>query len=233
MFGLIGSFFISLAVSLLPESVKDCRGMWKFNTVSAHVLSGILESITGLAALLVSYFSALDHFTDILAHATQESSAKVYVDESALHGMGLIGLASFLIQPASLLCYVLLAEGFVRFLSAVLTRRNLGTLFLAVPYRLFLAGHNKYLCRRYRSSFGPPRQDEILTPEKAESGMLEIYCARQQPWHDRQALEYANVHYIFQDMHHVRRGDHWAHCYRFRTMHPGEIIRGALVRYSK
>ncbi len=107
----------------------------------------------------------------------------------------------------------------------------MGTLFLAIPYRLLLLGWRNYQCLRHRASFGPPRPDELCTPERAMSGMLEIYCAQQKPWHERQVLEYADKFYLLESRHPVRRGANWSHCYRFRSMHPGEIVRGALVRY--
>jgi hypothetical protein len=228
----VAGFLVALLLSWLPEPVKERGWLRQFNSPAPHVVSGAVEMLAGLGWLCHSFFLFMDGFSTTVAGATANARSCADVTRADLSGFGAIGFLSFLFQPVSLVCYVIILEGIGRSLAAFLTGRTPGTLALAIPRALLVFAMNRKKAAFRRSALGPPRPDELRPIGSAGSGFLEVVSAGEKPWHDRQALEYAGEFYILDTRRWVRRGEHWALCYRFRPMLNGEIIRGSLVRYG-
>jgi hypothetical protein len=224
-------FLVAFLLSWLPEPVKDEECLRSFNSPRVHVVSGLVEMAAGLGWLIHGYFTFFSGFTGTVSAAMTNLRAGATVSESDMMAVGAAGYLSFLFQPTSILCYMIIVEGLVRALAAFLTERTPGTLALAVPRALFVLVMDRKKAAFRRSALGPPRPDELRPIGSAGSGFLEVVSAGEKPWHDRQALEYAGEFYILDNRQWIRQGEHWALCYRFRPMLKGEIIRGSLVRF--
>jgi hypothetical protein len=232
MFLSAGYYLLAFLVSWLPEELKERQQLQPLNSPAVHVVSGALECMAAFALLSVSFFRQLDDFTGSLAAVLTGSALSTDVTQSDLIGMGALGFIAFFLQPLPFVYIAFILEGVIRIASAILMRRTLGTMVLAVPYRLaiFVRRQKETLLRW--SMLGPPGPDAVLPRELSPSGMLEICASRPKPWHENQVLEFANRFYVLDNRQWIQPDEHRVICYRFRPMRPGEIIRGSLVRYQ-
>jgi hypothetical protein len=221
---------ISLAITVLPERVKADGWLAGYTSVAMHIVSGAVESVVAVAVFIVGMISAVSGFARGAGWTYLSNRGSTQIGE--WFAMGALGFFSYLVRPRSLLLLYCYAEGLVRILEAVFSARMLGVALIALPWRgvRWTAGR---LERAHTAALlGPRRADEVVRPADSRSRLLEIYSCVEKPWSEVQVIEFDGGFFQLTGKRLVARGAHHAWRYLFAELHPGNVIRGVLVRYD-
>ncbi|MGE5236192.1 MAG: hypothetical protein ACM3O7_07580 [Acidobacteriota bacterium] len=221
---------VSFATAVLPEQVKARGWLAGYASVAIHIVSGAVESVAAVGIFIVGMIAAVTGFARGPGWVYLSSRGSTQIGE--WFAMGALGFLTYLLRPVSLLLLYCYAEGLIRILEAVFSGRMLGSALVALPWRgaVWLAGH---LERAHTTALlGPPRPDEVVRPADSRSRLLEIYSCTEKPWSELQVIEFEGEFFQSVGRRLVPRGAHHAWRYLFVELHPGEVIRGALVHYG-
>lgn len=219
----------ALVVSAFPEKSK--REGWSsfYASPAAHVVSGWVETFLSAALFIMGmllYVAAFNRgagWTYVVHQPTLS-----YGD---FFGVGALGYLSFMMTPVAWVTVYCFGEGIVRALDAAISERMLGMALVVLPWRAIAAATRGRKRVRELMMLGPDRPDEVVLWEG--SGVaLTVLASRRKPWTSRQVIEYRGEFFRLLGVELARQGGHGAFRYDFQHLTPGEVIRGALVRYA-
>lgn len=222
----IPRFLLALLVSLLPEQAKSGR-LKPYNTVAAHVVTGIAQALVAGGLLVFDYLAFIIWFADLEAGRVVNSTFEG--TEAQVQHMGLVGLVSFILRPWTWILAYHLVEGAVRAIEAAINEGTRGTALLYFVFRIagLITGTAKRAGKR--AAIGPRVSDRVLLYR--EGAALLIESVDDQPWWEHQALRYRDTLYQMTSRSFEKTGQHHRHRYHFRLLPPNEIIRGPVIEY--
>ncbi len=221
---------VSFLVAFLPEHVKTWPRVEVWVSKPAVVLSGVMEFVAAAGLFIAGVISYVTGFARGPGWEFLASRPTTTIHD--WFGVGALGFWSYLLTPQGIFLVYCLGEGIVRTFEVLLTGRMLGVAAISVPWRL--AEHLK--ARSAQASLalllGPARPDEVVMPDRARSGMLEIYTVEDKRWSERQVLELGEEFWMLAGTRLVPRGGHHAWRHSFQPLEAREVIRGTIVRYE-
>jgi hypothetical protein len=218
----IVGFVVGFLVSLLPERMKEQPRLQGYAGTGLHIASGMSEMAIGAVLWARGFLPHLDAYNDRMFAAAGAAGAT--------GGLGIFGVADYIVQPLSIFYTYVVVEGLVRTFVAVFVRRCFGVAPLGLLYRAF-GGSIEFLEKEERRGLrGPETPDRVFTAEGQD--ILEVQSWAPKDWGDRQILEYGGEFYILTDHKFALAGMHYRYRYRFRKLKEGEIIRGSVVKYE-
>lgn len=223
--GIIGGI-LAFFVALLPERIKERKPFVVLNTHFAHVVSGIAECILALMLFVYGYDNFVGGISVSAAHALAGKTTQP-ISESDLRGMGVYAYILYLMHPAALISIYVFMEGNIRAFAAGFSGRCHGIGFFWLVDRIFLITQTKRKAASLRKQLGPYEPDSYVKDEA--SGALVVTSVENKPWQERQIARRGDDFYILAARDFVPKSQYSRYQYRFRPLHPGEIIRGTVV----
>jgi hypothetical protein len=205
-------------LSLLPEpwrarlpSAESIR--WR----PATFISGALEALLSLCALVVWYSYSVTHHTRVQIDSALRAHPNVHPNEMM---MGLLGYVFVALNPVTWIICWFCFEGVVRALGAAFTEEIVGTLPLWI-----IDKSSRALRQRSQNRHRPPLvPDEVAWVGDGQAGTLMIMSCRPKPtWQDRPTIRFKDE---FFKVERSLAGTGLRPCvYHLRRLQPGEIIR--------
>lgn len=223
-----GFSLTALVVSAFPEKSKREGWSSSYASPAAHIVSGWVETFLSAALfimgmlLYVARFNRGAGWTYVVHQPTL-----TYGD---FFGVGALGYLSYMLTPIAWATVYCFGEGILRALDAAISERMLGMALVVLPWRAVNAVRTGRQQARERLLLGPERPDEVVLWEGSPVA-LTVFASRRKPWAPRQVIEYRGEFFRLLGVAMARQGGHGAFRYDFGRLEPGEVIRGALVRY--
>lgn len=224
------AILISLAITVLPERVKEHEKLQPYRSTAAHLLSAYAEMAISAALFVLGMLAAVSGFSH--GPAWEYLVRQPTLTHRDFFAMGALGYLSFLLQPSTWLLLYCFAEGVVRAIEGVIHGRHPG---LGVVWAVWRIGG--WLRRRARAgktslSVGPTRPDEIVVLAAGEPIALEIFSVEEKLWSEMQVVELNGAFYELATCQLVPHGRWKAWRYQFLPLGEGEVIRGSIVRLA-
>jgi hypothetical protein len=223
--GIIGGI-LAFFVALLPERIKERKPFAVLTSLLAHILSGIAECGLALFLFVYGYDNFVGGISDSAAHALAVKTAQ-FLSESELRGMGVYAYILYLMHPAALTSLYMFMEGSTRAFAAIFSGRCHGIGFFWLVDRIFLLAQTKRKAASLSKQLGPYEPDSVFKDET--SGALVLTSVENKPWQERQIARHGDGFYILATRDFIPKNQYYRHQYRFRPLHPGEIIRGSVI----
>jgi hypothetical protein len=213
------TYFLGPVLSLLPASWRaKLPSAQAINWRRATFLSGVLEVVASLCALVVWYSYSVTHHTQLQLSLALRAHPDIQVVPQ------LLGLMGFVLVALNVVTWVMAwfgLEGLVRAFGAAFTGEILGTLPLWIidqSYRL--------LRRRSQNRRGPPlAPDEVTWVKDGQAEVLRVMSCRPKPtWKNRPSIRIKEE--FFQVEKSVPGAGPRPYVYQLRRLKPGEIVRG-------
>jgi len=227
--GLTAQLLVAFAAAPLPEPFKRRWGDLLLRA-DAHVVSGVVEALTGLAVFAFGARPFLRDFTE--TWGTRYVTSKPQFDTGELMGIGVMGLIAYLFTPTPWIALFHLFEGAVRAVEAATTGRCRGMAVLAVPYLAVVRGARAFRLLDLERKLGPARPDKVSLEGEPGKRTLELVTGDARLFGRGQILRYDGELYVQTSHALVKMGDHHRFRYRFRELFPGEIVRGEVFDYA-
>ncbi len=218
----------ALVVSAFPEKSKREGWLSSYASPAAHIVSGWVETFLSAGLFIVGmllYVAAFNRgagWTYVVHQPTLS-----YGD---FFGVGALAYLSFMLTPLAWVTVYCFGEGIARALDAAISERMLGMALVVLPWRAIEAATRGRRRTRELMKLGPERPDEVVLWE-GSAVALTVFASRRKPWTSRQVIEYRGEVFRLLGVAMARQGGHGAFRYDFQHLAPGEVIRGALVRY--
>jgi hypothetical protein len=218
----------ALVVSAFPEKSKREGWLSSYASPAAHIVSGWVEAFLSAGLFIVGmllYVAAFNRgagWTYVVHQPTLS-----YGD---FFGVGALGYLSYMLTLVAWVTVYCFGEGILRALDAAISERMLGMALVVLPWRAIEAATRGRRRARELMMLGPERPDEVVLWEGSPVA-LTVFASRRKPWTSRQVIEYRDEFFRLLGVELARQGGHGAFRYDFQHLAPGEVIRGALVRY--
>lgn len=221
---------ISLAITVLPEQVKEHERLQPYRSTAAHLFSAYAEMAISAALFVLGMLAAVSSFSH--GPAWEYLARQPTLAHRDFFAMGALGYLSYLLHPSTWLLLYCFAEGVVRAIEGLINGRHPGLAAVWAVWRL-----GGWLRRRVHSSHtsiivGPTRPDEIVMLPFGQPIALEIFSVEEKPWSEMQVVELNGDFYELATCQLVRHGRWNAWRYQFLPLGGGEVIRGSIVRLS-
>jgi len=178
----------------------------------ATVLSGILEAVLTLVALVVWYSIYVTMTASALAHSSSDAAG-------ATERMGLFAYVRFWLNPITWVIAYFGFEGVLRSTAALSTGESYGTLPLFLLERLFRRA------TRPRAIPALPLVPDEITPGDAGCDMKIASCRARPEWKYPFTIHYGGAYFqVVADMN-LGAGPR-PYVYSLRRLPPGEVARG-------
>jgi len=194
------------AVALLPkrwrERITLTSAEWKF----AGVVSGILESVVALAALVGWYSYSVSHWAQDVIFSTAAAHPQGTIPPGT---EGFAALVLLLFHPLTWFIFYCGIEGIVRLLAAGVN----GTVFGILPLFLLERSYS-FLSSRQNKSRAPEglssESDLLSTQTDAEGEILEIRSLKpKEGWIPPKIVRFQGVYYSLFQVHEERSTYHY------------------------
>jgi hypothetical protein len=206
-------------LSLLPAS-------WRANLPSAQAinwrratfLSGVLETVASLFALVYWYSYSVTHHTQLQLSRALQAHPDIVTPPQ------LIGLMSYVLVALNVVTWAIAwfwLEGIVRAVGAAVTGETVGTLPLWLIDQFYRFFHRRSEHRR-RPALA---QDEVAWCKDGQAEVLRVMSCRPKPtWKNRPTVRIKEE--FFQVDKSIPGSGPRPYVYHLRRLQPGEIIRG-------
>ena len=212
------TYLLGPFLSLLPEAWRT-KLSWagSIRWRPASFISGVLEALLSLYALVVWYSYSVTHHTQIQIDSALRAHPNVHPNEMT---MGLIGYVFVALNPVTWIICWFWFEGVVRALGAAFTEEIVGTLPLWIIDKSY-----RVLRQRRQSLHRPPLvSDEVtwLIDGQAEALMI-MSCLPKPTWNDRPTVRFKGE--FFKVERSITGTGLRPYVYYLRRLQLGEIIR--------
>lgn len=221
---------VALAVTVLPERVKEHPRLQPYATVAAHLLSAYAEVVAAVSLFVWGMIRAVSGFSH--GPAWQYLVSKPLLTHRDFFAMGALGYVSYLAQPTTWLLLYCFAEGVVRAYEAAFSDRRIGLGVVWLGWQLGRLARHGVRRRRLDRLLGPTRPDELVLLPRGGPIALEVFTVEDKPWSETQVVEFEGAFYELAGRQLVRRGRWHAWRYEFLPLGDNEVIRGAIVRLA-
>jgi hypothetical protein len=206
-------------LSLLPAS-------WRANLPSAQAinwrratfLSGVLEIVASLCALVYWYSYSVTHHTQLQLSRALQAHPDIVTPPQ------LIGLMSYVLVALNVVTWIIAwfwLEGIIRAVGAAVTGEIVGTLPLWLIEQFYRFFHRRSEHRR-RPPLAP---DEVTWCKEGQVEVLRVMSCRPKPtWKNRPTIRIKEE--FFQVDKSIPGSGPRPYVYHLRRLKPGEIIRG-------
>ena len=205
-------------LSLLPEpwrarlpSAESIR--WR----PATLISGALEALLSLCALVVWYSYSVTHHTRVQLDSALRAHPNVHPNEMM---MGLLGYVFVALNPVTWIICWFGFEGVIRALGAAFTEEIVGTLPLWIidnSYRFFRA-------RQQERQRPPLLPDEVTWFKDGQVEVVKVASCQPKPtWQDRAAIRFKDEFFKVETS--IAGTGLRPYVYHLRRVQSGEIIR--------
>jgi hypothetical protein len=212
------TYLLGPFLSLLPEpwrarlpSAESIR--WR----PATFISGALEALLSLCALVVWYSYSVTHHTRVQLDSALRAHPNVHPNEMM---MGLLGYVFVALNPVTWIICWFWFEGVIRALGAAFTEEIVGTLPLWIidkSYRFFRERQQE----RQRPTLVP---DEVTGCNDGEHEVLRIMsCRPKLTWQARPTIRFKDE--FFKVERSIAGTGLRPYVYHLRRLQPGEIVR--------
>ncbi len=185
----------------------------------AALLSGLAESIGGLATLIWWYFQTMQRYIGAMVDTALDGKTSAPSTDHQIKGMALI---LFVLHPLTwALCYFTF-EGTLRWLAAYLTDESPASLPLVLMDQLLTRAQRK------RELLGVPLvRDEATRGDGKQPWDLKVASCRAKPhWKHPLAIGYEREFFQVAGESHAPATSARPHVYLLKRAHPGEALRG-------
>jgi len=210
---LFGPFF-----SLLPETWR-AKLPWaeSIRWRAAAIISGALEALASLCALVVWYSYSVTHLTrvqlDLLLHAHPNM-------QLGPERVGLLGFVLVALNPVTWIICWFWFEGVIRALGAAFTEESVGTLPLWIIDKAYRVLRERRQSRQWPS----PVHDEVRWRADDRVENLEITSCHPKPtWQDRPIIRFQDEFFKVETS--IVGAGLRPYIYRLRRLRPGELVR--------
>lgn len=206
------TYILGAIFTLLPRRWREKVFRTTPNRLArAATLSGILEALIVLAALVVWYSIYVTLASSAISHSPGAGGAT--------ERMGLFAYIWFWLNPITWIIAYFGLEGIVRSLAALSSGESYGTLPLFLVERL-----TRRAAQRHATATLPLVSDEITTGD-ATCDMKIASCREKTDWKYPFTIRYAGAYFqVVADIH-LEAGPR-PYLYSLRRLPPGEIARG-------
>jgi hypothetical protein len=206
-------------LSLLPEAWRG-KLPWaeSIRWRPATFISGVLEALASLCALVVWYSYSVANHTPVQIESALRAHPNVHPTNEMM--MGLIGFVFVALNAVTWIIIWFWFEGVVRLLGAAFTDEIVGTLPLWIIDTSFRA-----LRQRRQNRHRPPLvPDEVTWLRDAQPEALMIMsCLPKPTWQDRSTIRFKDEFFKVESS--IVGSGLRPYTYHLRRMQPGEIIR--------
>ncbi len=212
------TYLLGPFLSLLPET-------WRARLPSAEsirwrpatFISGALESLLSLCALVVWYSYSVTHHTRVQLESALRAHPNVHPNEMM---MGLLGYVFVALNPVTWIICWFGFEGVIRALGAAFTEEIVGTL----PLWIIDKSH-RALRQRSQNRHRPPQvPDGVTWFSDGQHEVLRIMSCRPKPgWNDRPYVRFKDE--FFKVERSLAGTGLRPYVYHLRRLQPGEIVR--------
>ena len=183
----------------------------------ATFISGALEALLSLYALVVWYSYSVTHHTPVQLERALRAHPSVHPNEMM---MGLLGYVFVALNPVTwILCWFWF-EGVIRALGAAFTEEIVGTLPLWIidkSYRIFRQ-------RRQERQRPPLLPDEVAWFKDGQVEFVKVASCQPKPtWQDRPTIRFQGEFFKIERA--IACTDLRPYVYHLRRLQPGEIVR--------
>ena len=217
-------------VAALPQALKREGRAAGYLSPSAHVVSGICESVV----CAVLFFAGMIPYVADFGRG----AGWIYLTHQPtlgtghFLGVGALAYSSYLVRPLVLLLLYCFVEGIVRALEVAFSDRLVGLGVVWLPWQAAQLVRRQSRTARLALLLGPTRPDEVLLPAQSRHRMLEIYSVENKPWSEQQVVTIADAFFQLASRRLVRHGAHHAYQYLLNELETREVIRGTIVHYA-
>ena len=212
------TYLLGPFLSLLPEpwrarlpSAESIR--WR----PATFVSGALESLLSLCALVVWYSYSVSHHTPIQLDSALRAHPNVHPNEMM---MGLLGYAFVALNPVTWIVCWFCFEGVVRALGAAFTEEIVGTL----PLWIIDKSYRSFRERQQKRQRPPLVPDEVAWFKAGQADVLKVASCRPKPaWQDRPTIHFQGEFFKVEKS--ISGTGLRPYVYHLRRLQPGEIVR--------
>jgi hypothetical protein len=205
-------------LSLLPETWR-ARLPWaeSIRWRPATFISGALEAVVSLCALVVWYSYSVTRHTPVQLDSALRAHPNVHPNEMM---MGLLGYVFVALNPVTWIIGWFWFEGVVRALGAAFTEEIVGTLPLWIIDKSY-----RVLRQRHQNRHRPPLvPDEVTWLSGGQAEVLEITSCQPKPtWQDRPTIRFKDE--FFKVERSIAGTGLRPYIYQLRRLQLGEIIR--------
>ena len=211
--------FIGPFLSLLPASWRaHLPSARAINWRRAAFLSGVLEALASLLALVVWYSYSITHHTQLQLFQAMRAHPEIEVRPQ------LVGLMGYILVALNVVTWVIAwfgFEGVIRAFGAAFTGEIVGTLPLWLIDQVY-----RFFRGRSQDRRRPPlAQDEVAWSKDGQAGVLRVMSCRPKPtWKNRPTIRIRGE--FFQVEKSVPGSGPRPYAYQLRPLKPGEIVRG-------
>lgn len=221
------AILISLAITVLPERVKEHERLQPYHSTAAHLLSAWAEMAISATLFVLGMLAAVSGFSH--GPAWEYLQRQPTLTHRDFFAMGALGYISYLLHPTTWLLLYGFAEGVVRAVEVGINGRSPGVAPVWAVWRL--GGWLRQRMQKSRTNLlvGPTRPDEIVRIPEGQPITLEIFSVEEKPWSEMQVVELDGRFYELVARELVPHGRWQAWRYQFGELGGGEVIRGAII----
>lgn len=201
-------------LSLLPREWRG-RRQYDVEMQTGAVITGVLQIVLFLGVGILGYKPFVDSMMDAQMHAAG-LKAMEKGGQTAVGGMGILMLMSYMVMPKTLLCVYFIVEGVARVTASIASREALPTMPLWLAAKAISGG------KSYRRTLALPPlvQDKV----KRSGEELHIASCRPKAWSPSNTISFEEKFY---ELAASRAGDAARpHVYVLRPKPEGKIARG-------
>ena len=211
------TYLLGPFLSLFPEPWR-AKLPWaeSIRWQPATFISGALEALLSLCALVVWYSYSVTHHTPIQIEQALRAHPNVHPNEMM---MGLFGYVFVALNPVTWIICWFWFEGVIRALGAAFTEEIVGTLPLWIIDKSYRAVRQRSQ-NRHRPPLVP---DEVTSLGDGQAGALMIMSCQPKPtWQDRPTIRFKDE--FFKVERSLAGTGLRPYVYHLRRLQPGEIV---------